>query len=98
MARLPTSASRTVTTYRSKNSPSSRKLGASLKASADKQSLKKNQKKAAVKKGKEFAAVDSYDDNESTGSEDDDDDGIDPNLKAMVKQCTSSCFCLYVRS
>lgn len=64
-----------------------------MKTSANKPSPKSNQKKAAVKKSKGFVAVDSFNDEESMGSEDDgEDDGFDPNLKALVKQCTSSCF------
>lgn len=95
MARVSTSTSRTrpVTTYKSKNSPLSRTLGANLKTSASKPSPKSNQKKAAAKNGKGFLAVDSFNDEESVRSEDDgEDDEFDPNLKALVKQCTSSCF------
>lgn len=64
-----------------------------MKTSASKPSPKSNQKKAVAKKGKGFVAVENVNDEESMGSEDDgEDDGFDPNLKALVKQCTSSCF------
>lgn len=93
MARLPTSTSRTraVTTYRSKNSPSFRNLGVNLKTTANKPTPKSNQQKVAVKKSNAAAAGDSYNDDESMESGDEgDDDGIDPNLKALVKECTAS--------